>query len=82
MDRVGKDKNQMQQEWEQERRELRQALKRALEGDEQKPLRDWLEKTARSASYQPGRDLYAVTWAEGKRAIATFILNEGGYSNE
>jgi len=62
-----------------ERRELSRCIKRALDGPEQKVLRKWLRQTALGASYMPGREAEKVAWLEGKRALAAFMLKEGGY---
>jgi len=62
-----------------ERRELSRCIQRALTGPEQKVLRKWLRQTAFGASYMPGREADKVAWLEGKRALAVFMLKEGGY---
>lgn len=70
-------------EWEQRHKaqqEVQRCIRRALEGDAQKPLREWLYKIGMAASYTPGKTSDAVAWNEGRRAIATFILSNGGYN--
>lgn len=69
---------QEQQKQELARQELKKCLRRALEGDEQKLLRAWLHQMVLAASYAPGREIDKVAWLEGKRALAAFILKEGG----
>jgi hypothetical protein len=63
---------------EEQRRELSRCIQRALAGPEQKVLRTWLRQTAFGASYMPGREAEKVAWLEGKRALAAFMLKEGG----
>lgn len=60
--------------------EVQRCLRRALAGDAQKPLRDWLFRIAMAASYAPGRENTTVAWNEGRRAMATYILGKGGYN--
>jgi len=62
-----------------QKKELQKCLRRAIKGNEQKVLRDWLVKLTTAASFQPGRSAETVAFAEGKRAIASFILHEGGF---
>lgn len=57
---------------------VRQAAREALDGAGQKPLREALRKIALASSYAPGRDHADMAFAEGKRAMAVWLLQMGG----
>ena len=68
---------------EQEKREanekaLRQAMQKALSGGNQRPLRDFLKRTALAGSYSPGRSHADMAYTEGMRALAVKLLHLGG----
>lgn len=76
MDKQEKAKQAEQRE--QSKRELRRAIIRAVDGDQQKALREMLIDMAMASSYMKGRSAEDVAFAEGKRAFAAYLLREGG----
>lgn len=72
----------MTEDWEEKAKQedavLGACCHRILSAPDNAPLFRMLRKIALGGSYVPGRDASAVAWAEGKRALATFILHKGG----
>ncbi len=66
----------------QEDAELRGCCQRILNHPDNVVFFRMLRKIALGGSYVPGREATAVAWAEGKRALATFILHKGGMFHE
>jgi len=62
-----------------ESRALRQAARRALQGDGQGPLRDELTRAVHRCSYSPNATHAEMAFAEGYRKLAIDLLKLGGF---